>query len=470
MIRLSLIEYIYHFPPHDVATFTSQVFFLSCYVLHIIYIHPVVQMLGAKGLVSFLTPFGLSPKYFCVGCCFFAILSILFTEPFHFFEPIGTRQSFSSTKLWGIVNDIRPSAMNSIHKHWPYNRTSYTHGKKPPAAISSIHNRTLGFGKIYYINLEDRPIYDDVLVLQSHFTNLSLTQIVATTPEEITLLEKESFSFGIRPAKMTTRACFRSHSNVWRTMLEEGLQSALILEADAMWDAKIKSMMARFSEELESTINSLASHNPKSRSEKDPYLADEWDYLQLSGCYPTVSNPNKTYLYHDSYGHGPSRQEQQGTEELSDYKYQVATDTVLSNQRLIRRNSVDYCLSGYAISRRGAAKLLLKSMYMTKTPVDIVAMQAVLTGQLTNYAVYPPMIAQWAFRKGANLEDRNSDIDLERDLEKVNKTQESETEDLGDLWLRIKKEGNVWRYRDPYSETGFKDPVLFKLKKHAFGN
>lgn len=45
-------------------------------------------------------------------------------------------------------------------------------------------------------------------------------------------------------------ACYRGHANIWRKIVEEGVQTALILEDDIDWDLTIRESIPRLKEGL----------------------------------------------------------------------------------------------------------------------------------------------------------------------------------------------------------------------------
>jgi len=45
-------------------------------------------------------------------------------------------------------------------------------------------------------------------------------------------------------------ACYRGHANIWRKMVEEGIETALIMEDDIDWDLNIREITPRIKEAL----------------------------------------------------------------------------------------------------------------------------------------------------------------------------------------------------------------------------
>lgn len=115
----------------------------------------------------------------------------------------------------------------------PESPTAHTESLK---LLESPQNATLGFQKIAYINLDTRYDLDDALVLQSSLSGLRIDRFSAV--DATTLTDK-----GLPPASTDwytkksrgVLACYRSHANLWRKMLEERWETLLIFEADVAW-------------------------------------------------------------------------------------------------------------------------------------------------------------------------------------------------------------------------------------------
>lgn len=94
--------------------------------------------------------------------------------------------------------------------------------------------------------------------MQSRFKeeNLDVTRWIASTPETLT----DKFHHYLSPGE---RACAQSHINIWRHMLENKLEYALVLEDDACFDKNWRTKLAEFQID-------------------DPY----WDLLLLNASEP----------------------------------------------------------------------------------------------------------------------------------------------------------------------------------------
>jgi len=124
----------------------------------------------------------------------------------------------------------------------------------PSAALASepvLANATLDFGKIYVLNLETREDRHDEMALIAAASGLQLTFVPGVNSK---VLEKQSLPdvYGtpyvvLEPAHL---ACYRGHANIWRKMVEEGIETALIMEDDIDWDLNIRESTPRIKEAL----------------------------------------------------------------------------------------------------------------------------------------------------------------------------------------------------------------------------
>ena len=232
---------------------------------------------------------------------------------------------------------------------------------------TSADNTTLGFQKIVYINLAHRYDYDDAMALQSLVSNITVTRQPGVNAADL----KDA---GLPPSsehdnlKKTEQACYRAHANLWRQMIDENWSSVLVLEADAIWDIHIREMMRLMSKGLNELMrmypNSSASihgseaYSPESllATENDPYCVNNWDVLSLGQCLDFELNWEEYYIYDDPYG-------------LKDGSFTYGGH-VLYNQRVVRRSGGPVCLNAYAISRKGAEKMLLRGAIDLNVQVD----------------------------------------------------------------------------------------------------
>jgi hypothetical protein len=114
-----------------------------------------------------------------------------------------------------------------------------------------LSNATLDFGKIYVLNLETREDRHDEMAFIAAASGLELTYVAGVNSKA---LEKQSLpdTYGtpqviLEPAHL---ACYRGHANIWRKIVEDGVDTALIIEDDVDWDLNIREIAPRVKEAL----------------------------------------------------------------------------------------------------------------------------------------------------------------------------------------------------------------------------
>ena len=91
------------------------------------------------------------------------------------------------------------------------------------------------------LNAASRPDRRDDLVLIAALTNIKLTFMNAWTTKPIAKALPNEHNPGLKVAEY---ACWRSHADAWRKVIEEKWSTAMILEDDADWDGGIHESMA----------------------------------------------------------------------------------------------------------------------------------------------------------------------------------------------------------------------------------
>lgn len=114
-----------------------------------------------------------------------------------------------------------------------------------------VANSTLDFGKIYVLNLETREDRHDEMALIAAASGLQF-QYVAGVDSETLDTQSLPDTYGtpdyiLRPPHL---ACFRGHANIWRQIVEDGIETALILEDDVDWDLNIREIVPRVKEAM----------------------------------------------------------------------------------------------------------------------------------------------------------------------------------------------------------------------------
>lgn len=149
-----------------------------------------------------------------------------------------------------------------VHYHLP----SLPYHRKPQEPVVEPApqwiNSTLGTAAIITLNSVSRPDRRDYLALMAGMTGLDLTYMSAwtTKPTQKALPNEHNPNL-----KDVEYACWRSHADAWRQIVEKGWETAMIMEDDGDWDGGIHQSMAIAWEALKNITNDpLATTEAKS--------------------------------------------------------------------------------------------------------------------------------------------------------------------------------------------------------------
>lgn len=135
------------------------------------------------------------------------------------------------------------------------------------------YNTTLGFERIYMIVLPHRTDQVDAAVLLSSASSLNFTLTDGILPANINPNSLPAGNY--RPDNAFSHGgqlgCWRSHMDVMRAIVASNVQSALVLEADADWDVRVKDQLA-----------AVSAHLPNATA-NEPYGLG-WDVMWLGHC------------------------------------------------------------------------------------------------------------------------------------------------------------------------------------------
>jgi hypothetical protein len=258
-----------------------------------------------------------------------------------------------------------PAAKNDGKLYGP----SYT-GTSTPAELNRVTNATLGFQKIFVVSLPERSDKRDALTLASTLTGFNLDWIPGVRGDTI---PDKAVPFGVDRKKLmeTNLGSWRGHMNAVRRMVEENIETALIMEDDMDWDVRIKPLLETVAKGVRTVSGALPDAlYPAGRSTagiagpSSPY-GDDWDLLWLGHCgepFPETMQENK------------------GLEEGDEGKLAMSTKYTIHNDatvpplkgitglvnftaypehtRWVHPSSAPICTFAYALSQRGARKVL----------------------------------------------------------------------------------------------------------------
>ncbi|KAI0521373.1 hypothetical protein F5B22DRAFT_596651 [Xylaria bambusicola] len=222
--------------------------------------------------------------------------------------------------------------------------------KKQPnyTTTESITNNTLGFSKIFVVGLPDRTDKRDALALTSTLTGFHVEFIDGVRGETI---PDQAVPPGVDRAALMegNLGSWRAHMNAIRKIVEEDIETALILEDDMDWDVRLKKQLSQIAE-------GTRSFWPSEDIPSSQY-GDTWDVLWLGHCgeifpevlpenegkprYPKFTIPNDETV--------PPLNKITGLVEFA--KHPEFT-------RWVHVSGGPICSFAYALSQRGARKVL----------------------------------------------------------------------------------------------------------------
>ncbi|KAI1172632.1 hypothetical protein F4777DRAFT_560696 [Nemania sp. FL0916] len=215
-------------------------------------------------------------------------------------------------------------------------------------SIDPVTNRTLGFSKIFAIGLPERTDKRDALTLTSALTGFDVAFIDGVRGESI---PDQAVPAGIdRTALMETNlGSWRSHLNVIRRIVEEDLESALIMEDDMDWDVRLKTQLKQIAEGARYLM-------PSGRAPSSPY-GDSWDVMWLGHCgevFPEQLPENEGKPLHPKY----TITNDQTVPPIGKLTGLVKFADHPEFTRWVHVSGGPICSFAYALSRSGARKVL----------------------------------------------------------------------------------------------------------------
>ncbi|UKZ49500.1 hypothetical protein TrVGV298_003747 [Trichoderma virens] len=224
-----------------------------------------------------------------------------------------------------------------------------------PLDFERVTNKTLGFEKVIAIGLPERSDKRDALELMASLTGFDIEWVDGVRPSSI---PNKAIPYGIDPSAIRDNflGSWRGHMNAIRRVVEQEVGSALIIEDDMDWDINLKSQLRNIAHGARQLLHqsSALPHSP---------YGDDWDILWLGHCgepFPetleentglpskSVEQMSVKYFIHDDDTVPPYRKVSQ----LVDWsQYQPRT-------RIVHLSAAPICTFSYAISQRGARKIL----------------------------------------------------------------------------------------------------------------
>jgi len=157
-----------------------------------------------------------------------------------------------------------------VHYHLPH--LSYTRksaGHHHVITESHVVNSTLNTAAVLTLNAASRPDRRDIMALMASITNLKLTFVDAWTKKPVEKAMPNEHNPNLKDVEY---ACWRSHADAWRKVVEEGWTTAMILEDDVDWDGGVKESMSLAWEALRNITGDPEADTTATSYHCDSYL------------------------------------------------------------------------------------------------------------------------------------------------------------------------------------------------------
>lgn len=281
---------------------------------------------------------------------------------FYLLRPLQSIPRFSFAGASGPTE----TSSRLISSELPYGRDYAGHSQ--PEDVNRVTNASLGFGKVFVVGLPERTDKRDALALASSLTGFDVVWIDGVRGESI---PNKAVPFGVdRKILMETNlGSWRGHMNAVRRIVEENLDSALIMEDDMDWDVRLKPQLELTAAGARAVMSSLPDTLfPTGRSSSTTPLSpygDDWDVLWLGHCgepFPEDLPENKDLPADDPGRQAMSRHwtilNDATVPPLDKITGIVDFKAHAERTRWVHVTGAPICTFAYALSLRGARKIL----------------------------------------------------------------------------------------------------------------
>ncbi|KAK9314011.1 hypothetical protein V1522DRAFT_412567 [Lipomyces starkeyi] len=272
----------------------------------------------------------------------------------------------------------------------PYAMDKTTPAPAIKRLASRAQNETLGFGGIAYLSMPYRSDRQDAMELLGSVYGINFTYIPGVDGAAIADKAKPLHSYWLRPPEL---GCWRAHVDAWRYLLESDFETLLVLEDDVDFDANIHDIFELLSTQMQD--NRIRTTPPTEHEKKAAPYGLDWDVLYVGQCSDR-SNEDRldlVHIYedpnvpsrHDTFDHFVGQLQSLGIHGRN-----------LGKMRAIAPAWSPVCTMGYAITRKGAERLILDLSYRGITAaIDIDIIRKLQQGIIRGYSITPPLFSAW---------------------------------------------------------------------------
>ncbi len=295
--------------------------------------------------------------------CYFTVLYCSQGHAYFSSQELGSSPTPSPSQTPSPVHeyrDIRNSTLGVRPSRKATDHLFVAHQQKSPPLTLRLQ-----FQDIFVLNLPSRTDKLDTFTLTSAATDFTFRVLAGvdgkTVPDKaLTFTEGQQWEPGRR---RRTIGSWRAHLNFARHIVRNRLATALLFEDDADWDVDLKAqleLVAQGTRALDAMPKRqhpwLQDHAGEDKAPKatphSPY-GDDWDLLWLGHCGVTLHQDSSQVfrIDNDPTVAPPHRR--------MSFKSFINTTAYPDSTRLVFRTGQGLCVYSYALSYRGAQKLLL---------------------------------------------------------------------------------------------------------------
>ncbi|KAL8673921.1 MAG: hypothetical protein Q9168_001668 [Polycauliona sp. 1 TL-2023] len=172
------------------------------------------------------------PTFF-VGLTIFFLLSVILMQRKH---KSLSHHIFETSNVFGSN-----SAVNEGTTAFPGVKQT----RLREASLIALQNETLGFEKVYVINLRKRTDKLDAIRLSASVTGFNFDVIEGQHASDMSPKALPG-PFKDEPQHDATIGCWRSHMQAAHNIVNNRLSSALVFEDDSDWDVTFRSQLINF--------------------------------------------------------------------------------------------------------------------------------------------------------------------------------------------------------------------------------
>ncbi|KAK6350430.1 hypothetical protein TWF718_003622 [Orbilia javanica] len=277
--------------------------------------------------------------------------------------------------------------------------------------VAMVRNETLGFGAILLISLKTRTDRQDAVTLIASEAGLKVTHVInAVRGEDI---HQKAYPYGLARTELPLPylGSWRSHMDAFKYIIDNRIETALLLEDDIDWDIYVKEQMTAFSKALRTSP--LRKPFTTDELKRAPYGLD-WDVMHLGTSKNLMAPPpynNLFHRYNDRYTTPRSltyRTTPCGDRDFFCWNDIIKQTQAADDQRIIFPSYQPIGLVALAVSFRGAQKMLYDLSWKgLDASMDFGVRDGCRRGFLKGWSVTPPIMSSWRVKGAGDSDLRN---------------------------------------------------------------